>query len=111
MKSNKEKRPDIKFTAGAIFVFLFASIIFFSLKGMVKVYRLRSEQRKLNEDITSIKKNNKKISRQIYELNYNKQYIANLAREKLNMIKPGEIVFKFIGKGKKDKNTDKTGEK
>jgi cell division protein FtsB len=111
MKSNKEKSLNIKFTLGAVFVFLFALIIFFSLKGVVKVYRLRAEQQGLDKDIAGIQKSNKKISDQIYELTYNKQYIANLAREKLNMIKPGEIVFKFIGKNKKDKNTNKAGGK
>ncbi len=103
MKSNKEKSLDIKFIVGAVFVFLFALIIFFSLRGMVKVYRLRSEQQSLNKNIAEIKKSNKKINNEIYELTYNKQYIANLAREKLNMIKPGEIVFKFIGKNKNKK--------
>ena len=103
MKSNKEKSLNIKFTLGAVFVFLFALIIFFSLKGVVKVYRLRSEQQVLRKEIAGIKKSNKKISNQIYELTYNKQYIANIAREKLNMIKPGEIVFKFIGKNKNKK--------
>ena len=111
MKSNKEKSLNIKFTLGAVFVFLFALIIFFSLKGVVKVYRLRAEQQGINKDIAGIKKSNKKISGQIYELTYNKQYIANLAREKLNMIKPGEIVFKFIDKNKKNKNTNKAGGK
>ncbi len=103
MKSNKEKSLDIKFIVGAVFVFLFALIIFFSLRGMVKVYRLRSEQQSLNKNIAEIKKSNKKINNEIYELTYNKQYIANLAREKLNMIKSGEIVFKFIGKNKNKK--------
>ena len=111
MKSNKEKSLNIKFVVSGAFIFLFALIIFFSLKGMVKVYRLRSEQQSINKDIAGIKKSNKKISGQIYELTYNKQYIANLAREKLNMIKPGEIVFKFIGKNQKDKNTNKAGGK
>ena len=103
MKSNKEKSLNIKFTLGAVFVFLFALIVFFSLKGVVKVYRLRAEQQGMDKDIARIKKGNKKISNQIYELTYNKQYIANIAREKLNMIKPGEIVFKFIGKNKNKK--------
>lgn len=113
MKSKKEKKPNIKFkfTIGIVFVFLFVLILSFSLKGMVNVFRLRAEQEKLVKNIASIKKSNKKITRQIYELKYNKQFIASLAREKLNMIRPGEIVFKFIGKNKKDQNTNKGGGK
>ena len=107
MKSNKGKNLNIKFGLGAFFVFLFALITLFSIKGVVKVYRLRSEQQGLRKEIAGIKKSNRKISGQIYELNYNKQYIANIAREKLNMIKPGEIVFKFIGKNKNKKAAQK----
>jgi len=105
MKSNKGKNLNIRIKFGLVgfFVFLFVLITLFSFKGVVKVYRLRSEQQALKKEIARIKKSNKKISNQIYELTYNKQYIANIAREKLNMIKPGEIVFKFIGKNKKKK--------
>ena len=106
MKSNKGKKLNIKFSLTSAFVFLLALIVFFSLKGVVKVYKLRSKQQLVNNEIAAIKKSNKKISDQIYELANNKQYISNLAREKLNMIKPGEIVFKFIGKNK-DKKADK----
>jgi cell division protein FtsB len=77
--------------------------MFFSIRGVINVYRLNSERRQLQKNISEIKKNNNKINRQIYELTYNKQYISYLAREKLNMIKPGEIVFKFIGKNKSKK--------
>ncbi len=92
------KSLNAKFAAAAAFVILFALIMFFSFKGMAKVYILRNERLDIRREIKEIKKNNKKISRQIHELTYNKQYIAGIAREKLNMIKKGEIVFKFIGK-------------
>ncbi len=104
MKSNTVKNLNVKLAAAVLFALLLASFVIFSLKGMVKIYRLRSERQGLTADISTIKKSNKKIERQIYELTYDKQYVANIAREKLNMIKKGEIVFKFVGKDKKNKN-------
>ena len=104
MKSNKEKKHNIKYVPLIVFFIIFISIVFFSIKGVMRVYRLRSEQLAVRKNIAEIKKNNGKIEEQIRELTYSKRYIAYIAREKLNMIKPGEIVFKFIGKSKKDKN-------
>ncbi|MFW0883781.1 FtsB family cell division protein [Candidatus Acidulodesulfobacterium sp. H_13] len=95
--------------AGLIFAFLLVLFVVFSLKGMVEVYKLRLERQTLNKEISVIKKSNKKMSKRIYKLRYSKQYIADLAREELNMIKKGEIVFKFIGQ--KGKNTGKTSVK
>lgn len=107
MKSNKEKKLDILLIAGSISIFLLALFVIFSIKGIVKVHKLKGEEQKLQQEIVLIKKSNHTINRQVYELSSNKQFIANLAREKLNMIKKGEIVFKFINSKKKD--TDKNG--
>lgn len=109
MRSNRGKNLKVRLTAGIIFAFLLVLFVVFSLKGMVEVYKLRLERQTLNKEISVIKKSNKKMGKRIYELRYNKQYIANLAREELNMIKKGEIVFKFIGQ--KGKNTNKTSVK
>ncbi len=100
MKSNKGKKHNIKFKYAPFIIFLtvFILIVVFSVKGVIRVYRLRSEQLTVRKNIAEIKKKNDKIENQIRKLTYNKQYIAYIAREKLNMIKPGEIVFKFIGK-------------
>ena len=104
MKSSKGKNLNITFAGGAVFALIVALFVIFSLRGMVNIYRLRMEQQRLKEEIVSIGKNNKKIEAQIYQLSRNKQYIAEMAREKLNMIKKGEIVFKFIGGKGKSKN-------
>jgi len=61
------------------------------------------EDRKLTQEISLIKKRNSLIGVQIYKLRNDKQYIASLAREKLYMIKKGEIVFRFIHKKKDSK--------
>ncbi len=98
MKSNKEKKHNIKYIPFIIFSAIFILIVVFSVKGVIRVYRLRSEQLAVRKNIAEIKKKNDKIENQIRKLTYNKQYIAYIAREKLNMIRPGEIVFKFIGK-------------
>ncbi len=95
MKSQKEKK--LKFFIPAAFVFLISLIVIFSIGGVIKVYRLKAAKSKLINKLTYLKKSNAKIKRQIYDLKHNKQYISELARQELGMIKKGEIVFKFFG--------------
>ncbi|MHB8282410.1 MAG: FtsB family cell division protein [bacterium] len=95
MKSQKEKK--LKFFIPAAFVFLISLIVIFSIGGVIKVYRLKAAKSKLINKLIYLKKNNAKIKRQIYDLKHNKQYISELARQELGMIKKGEIVFKFFG--------------
>ncbi len=88
-----------------IFVAALSLFIIFSRHGIVRVYKLKAERTKLSKQIISLRKRNKKISRNIYELKHNKQYIAELARKKLDLIKKGEIVFKFINNKKQSAAT------
>lgn len=92
------------FTSGFVVIILMAAFIAFSLKGVINIYRLNTRKKELTKSIARIKKSNKETMKQIYELTHNKQYIASLAREQLNMVKKGELVFKFIHGGEKNKN-------
>ncbi len=94
MKSQKEKK--LKFFIPAAFAVLISLIVIFSIEGIVKVYKLKAAKSKLADNLVYLKKDNAKIKRQIYDLKHNKQYISELARQELGMIKRGEIVFKFF---------------
>lgn len=102
-----KKKLNIALAALGFFGTIAALLLIFSMRGMYEIYRLKAEQQRLSGDIAVIKKENKKTENQIYELSNNKQYIAEMAREKLNMIKNGEIVFKFFGNGQNGQNGKK----
>ena len=104
MKSQKEKK--LKFFIPAVFAILISLIVVFSIEGIIKVYKLKAAKSKLADNLIYLKKDNAKIRRQIYDLKHNKQYISELARQELGMIKRGEIVFKFFS-ADKSKNVTK----
>lgn len=95
-----QKGKNLNFLLAAIFTLIIALFVIFSMHGIIKVYKLKNEEVKLNKQIASLKKSDEKISLKIYQLKHNKQYIAELAREELGMIKKKEIVFKFINNKK-----------
>jgi cell division protein FtsB len=98
-----QKGKNLNFLIAAIFTLILALFVIFSMHGIIKVYKLKNEETKVDKQIASLKKSNEKISSKIYQLKHNKQYIAELAREELGMIKKGEIVFKFINNKKEKK--------
>ena len=61
MKSNKGKKHNIKYAPFIIFSTVFILIVVFSLKGVIRVYRLRSEQLAVRKNIAEIKKKNEKM--------------------------------------------------
>jgi cell division protein FtsB len=105
MKFQKEKK--LKFFIPAVFAILILLIAVFSVEGVIKVYKLKAAKSKLADKLIYLKKDNAKIRRQIYDLKHNKQYISELARQELGMIKKGEIVFKFFNSNKNKKNENK----
>ncbi len=108
MKLKKERNLNPSFLFSRILNktlskgFVLVAVIFFffvfSVWGVINVYELKSREQGIKEEITAVKQKNKKIEMEIKELKNNKQYISSLAREKLNMVKKGELVFKFIPK-------------
>lgn len=72
----------------------------FFLKEQVILYDLGKVQKTYQEKLNNIKTQNQALQNQV-KLSKRSDYIENLAREKLGLAKPGEIIF--IDKNKKDK--------
>jgi cell division protein FtsB len=80
-------------------IFLIVSVmIFFTVfgdKGLLQVYRLRSELREIERVNRDLQQENERLKAEINNLRTNKKYIEELARRELGMVKKGEIVYQF----------------
>ena len=73
-------------------------MIFFTVfgdKGLLQVYRLRSELREIERVNRDLQQENERLKVEINNLRTNKKYIEELARRELGMVKKGEIVYQF----------------
>ncbi len=61
-------------------------------KGFIKHYRLRQEIAKLTYEIQAFERRNEKIREEI-ELHSSEEYIEQVAREELGLVKPGETRY------------------
>ena len=80
------------------FVALFLSLSLFTIfgeRGVVHLWRLRGEKKKLSERYFRLQTENEIFRERIYKLNHDNLYLEKVAREELGLVRPGEIVYRF----------------
>ena len=83
------------------FIFLALNFIFGD-KGYLRIKDLRAEKINITNEIESIKKENQKLTLELAAARSDAFWVEKAAREELDLVKKGEIVYKFLDKqGKK----------
>ncbi len=75
-------------------LYLLVSFIFGEM-GAVKYYRMQAQSRSLSADIERLKQDNEKLSREVRLLKTDPACIERIARDKLGLARPGEIVYYY----------------
>ena len=81
--------------------FLTALILLLSLytivgeRGAIHLSRLRGEQVTLDEQNYRLQKENEVLRQRISRLRYDDLYLEQIAREELNLVRPGEVIYRF----------------
>lgn len=78
------------------FFLLIILVAIFHENGILTIYEFENELAQLRADNENLKKENHKIRYEIDALKSDPFAIEILAREKLNMVRPGEIVYKLV---------------
>jgi cell division protein FtsB len=64
-------------------------------RGALHLWRLRGEKSRLDEQNYRLQKENESLRQRIQSIRNDDAYLEKLAREELNMVRPGEIVYRF----------------
>ena len=67
----------------------------FGDKGVLELWRLRSEVAALHRDVQALEAESERLSRAITDLRDNPAVIERIAREVLGLVRPGERVLRF----------------
>lgn len=78
--------------SAAIVLFLLSAI--FGERGLVHLVRLESEQRELEGTAFTLQQRNDQLRRRIDRLQSDDRYIERLARERLGLVKKGEVIYR-----------------
>lgn len=79
--------------AGVLGVLLLAAFV--GDKGVLQLWRLRSEIEALHREVQTLEAESERLSRAIAELHDNPAVIERIAREELGLVRPGERVLRF----------------
>lgn len=69
---------------------------FFHDEGIFTVFNLQDQMAEMRENNKALSEKNQKIRKEIVALKSNPLAIEKIAREKLNLVKPGETVYQIV---------------
>jgi len=64
-------------------------------RGAIHLWRLRGEKITLDEKNYRLQKENEALRQRISRLRTNDLYLEQVAREELNLVRPGEVIYRF----------------
>ena len=64
-------------------------------RGALHLWRLRGEKNRIDEQNYRMQRDNEALRQRIARVRHDNYYLEKLAREELNMVRPGEIVYRF----------------
>ena len=78
----------------SLILLLFGYTIF-GERGAIHLWRLRGEKITLDENNYRLQKENNALRRRISRLRTDDLYLEQVAREELNLVRPGEVIYRF----------------
>ncbi|MFH1076481.1 MAG: septum formation initiator family protein, partial [Pseudomonadota bacterium] len=75
----------------------------FGDRGVKDLYSLKTESKRLATAAEKLDQENQRVYRNIERLRTDLEYIEDIARQELGMVKSGETVFQFLKKEMKAK--------
>ncbi len=63
--------------------------------GAVKYFRMRARENALRSDIARLKQDNLRLMREVRSLKQDPAYLERLARDKIGLARPGEVVYYY----------------
>ncbi|TMA55644.1 MAG: septum formation initiator family protein [Deltaproteobacteria bacterium] len=89
-------------------IYLFGSlIVMLSLvtvvgkHGALHLWQLRGEKDRLDEQNFRMQKENAILRDRVYRIRNDNAFLEKVAREELNLVRPGEVIYRFPSQGKR----------
>jgi cell division protein FtsB len=98
---NETAMKLVKVTSGWLVYVLSALIVLLAVytalgdRGAIHLWRLRGEKTKLDAQNFRLQKENETLRQRVALVRNNNFYLEKLAREELNLARPGEVIYRF----------------
>ena len=79
--------------AGCIIFILFFTV--FGDKGLLRIYELKQDKRKIDSRLMDTKGENQQLKREILALKNDRRYLETIARKDFGLVRSNEIIYQF----------------
>jgi cell division protein FtsB len=94
----------LKFSLLALlFVGLLVAWLGFGERGFIHLYRMDRERQTYLERINTLERENRELLDEIQRLRSNREYVEELGRRELGLVKEDELMYRFAPNKEKDK--------
>jgi cell division protein FtsB len=93
--ARRARWKNIFIAAGVLLVLYFLVTRVIGEMGVVKYYRMKSQYHALTGDIAKLKQDNVRLRKEVDCLKNDPAYLERVARDKLGLARPGEIVYYY----------------
>ncbi len=94
----------LKFSLLALlFLGLVAAWLGFGERGFIHLYRMDRERQTYLEKINKLERENRELLDEIQRLRSDREYVENLGRREMGLVKEDEIMYRFETKKEKPK--------
>jgi cell division protein FtsB len=86
---------NLLIVAGVLLLLYFLVTRVVGEMGVVKYYRMKAQYYALMEEIAKLKQDNVRLRKDVDSLKNDPAYLERVARDKLGLARPGEIVYYY----------------
>ena len=94
MKINSNSQKIILLSLGFFMLLMIMAV--FNENGILNAYRFEQEQVKMKEENEGLRRKNNLLKEEIISLKSDPYIIEKISREKLNLAKPGDQVYRIV---------------
>jgi cell division protein FtsB len=76
-------------------ILLLMGVTIIGERGAIHLWRLRGEKSRIDEQNYLLQKENESLRQRVSRIRNDNHYLEKLAREELNMVRPGEVIYRF----------------
>ncbi len=91
-------RKKLSIAASILVVLYFLTTFVLGEMGLVKYFRMKAQYTALNADLARLKNDNSRLRREVHSLRSDTAHMERIARDKLGLARPGEIVYYYNDK-------------
>jgi cell division protein FtsB len=93
--TSNARRKKLFIAAGVLFALYLLASFTLGEMGLIKYFRMKAQYNTLKTEISALKQDNAKLSGEVRALKYDPDHLEQIARDKLGLARPGEIVYYY----------------